>query len=174
MERLHTTVKIPTAQVQGSKDKMGRLARNIRSHHQLAHGQSQGSQPLQLVILLFDRVAIGSALARLVGNQRADRMGRHHLLKTDMIIQNQLSINLRPVAKFRHVARGRRQLGHKIRLQIHAGHFGRQLDRPTGIAQNLHPFRARDFLKKPAATGEHQQGMALHFQQPQGIDSLLG
>ena len=40
-------------------------------------------------------------------------------------------------------------------------------DLPSGILEDLHGFDSADLVEEPAATGVHEHGMALHFEQLQ-------
>ena len=49
----------------------------------------------------------------------------------------------------------------------------RQLNGAGGVLNDLDRFKPGDFVEKPAATGVHQQSVALHFQKAQDVDLFL-
>jgi len=53
-------------------------------------------------------------------------------------------------------------------LQALAGEGLAQLQGPGGVLDHLQGLQARELGEEPAATGEHQQGVALHLQELQG------
>src|SRR5579859_1281451 len=86
---------------------------------------------------------------------------------------HQFLVDLSSIAHFRKIASGFRKQAQKIRLKIYAGNLVRELDYAAGIEQDLGRFDAADLFEKPAATGEHEHGMPLHFEQlEQGHDFL--
>ena len=72
------------------------------------------------------------------------------------------------VALFGDIAHGSLQDAQKGLLQVLAAEFLAQLQGPGGVLDHLLGFQTRDVGEKPAATGIHQQGVALHFQEFQG------
>jgi len=55
----------------------------------------------------------------------------------------------------------------ETRLEIFGCQRVRQLQRTSGILDDLHGFQTGNFVKKPAAAREHQHRVPLHFQQAQ-------
>ncbi len=164
--RLHTAMEVPAAEMQRGEGVAGGVPHHVREQLHLPDRQTQRSQPLQAIVQTVDVVAVVAATAaRLLGiNQGLDRIGRRHLFGADAIREHQLLID-RCAVVIVDITGGGGQLFHEFGFQVHAGHLGGEGDRPARIAQNLGALRAGNFLKKPAATSEHQQGVALHFQQ---------
>src|SRR5579859_7240300 len=78
---------------------------------------------------------------------------------------NQCVIDSSAVVELRNVALGVGQQLQELRLWIYFRSNGRQLNHACGILKNLQRFNSADLIEEPAATGVHEQGMALHLQQ---------
>ena len=61
----------------------------------------------------------------------------------------------------------------KIVLEVMQSHVVCITDGPEGILQDLIGFYARNFIKKPPATGVHENGMPLHFHKSQHGSALI-
>ncbi len=75
---------------------------------------------------------------------------------------------VRPLPSSGTLLTARSRMAQKGLLQVLAGEFLAQLQGPGGVLDHLQGLQARDIGKKPAATGVHQQGVALHLQELQG------
>ena len=73
----------------------------------------------------------------------------------------------------RQITRRLGECGDKFGLKIALQVFG-QIDGSGGILQALNRLDTGELIVKPAAGGEHQHRVALHFEQPQGFSDLIG
>ncbi len=86
---------------------------------------------------------------------------RPHLLQIQHARFHQIFIDQTAVPIFGQVAFGLLQPLQKIGLQALAVQVLHEAQGPAGILNDLHRFKAGEFVEKPAATGVHEHGAAL-------------
>src|ERR1700741_3517732 len=74
-------------------------------------------------------------------------------------------IDVRSVAVRRNVAFCRRHSVREFAFQRHAENFFRELYDAAGELEDLYGFDTGNVIEEPTATGVHEQGMALHFEE---------
>jgi hypothetical protein len=89
---------------------------------------------------------------------------RSHLLQVNHGRLDELLIEAGAVTVLGQIALGFRQLFQELRFQPALTNLFRQLDGAPGILDDLHRLDPRELIEEPAATGVHQQGMALELE----------
>ena len=159
-------------EVQDAGGEVAPLVRHPAADLQPRHGQR--GAPALLATAAAQGHVVAEQLVRLavLVEQSSDRVVRRHSFQRDHRGLHQRLVRARTVAQLRYVGRRLRQRLDELGLEVLAGHLAGELQRPGRILEDLDRLQARDLREEPAAAGVHEQRLALHLQELQGLDPL--
>ncbi len=117
-------------------------------------------------------VAIGAVPVLSVAVDQADRVVGQDAVEVDPLRADLLLPHAAAALELGQVARrflqGQSELVFQLDLEMPG-----ELNGPRGIAEALRGFQPADLVEEPAAAGEHQQPVPLHFQQPERLADVV-
>ncbi len=157
------------SEVQRAEDKAAGFPGNFRRNRNAGHGQPCSSRIKCPIVLGINGVAVDSLRVHVRFEEGTDAIVGGHLIQRDYGRLDPFLVDGFAVTVLREITFGLRQSFQKVRLEVILPEVLRQLDSAAGVLNDLYRFDTGDVVEEPAATGVHEHGVPLQFEQLQDV-----